>query len=122
MTRFERSIGGLMMVVVLAAMGGGCKTMSKATGTYDVMLSAAPDQVVDAVKQALGDLKINVAGASATKLDGEVNARTAQGDDITIKVNSEGEGVSRMTVKVGTLGDKTISQSIIDNTQKHMPK
>lgn len=122
MTRFNRYIGGLTLVVVLAAMGGGCKTMSKATGTYDVMLSAAPDKVVEAVKLALGDLKITVSGASATKLDGEVSARTAQGDDITIKVKSEGESVSRMTVKVGTLGDKVVSQSIIDNTQKHMAK
>jgi hypothetical protein len=112
----------LSVLTIGAAVGitGGCKTMSKATGTRDVMLGATPDKVVEAVKGAMGELEIKVTGAAATKLDGEVNALTAQGDSITVKVNSEGENVSRMTVKVGTLGDKAISQSIIDATKKRI--
>lgn len=112
-----------MLVLSVAAVGlaaTGCRTMGKATGTYDALMSGTPDKVVDAAKAALAELKINVTSANATKLDGEILAKTAQDKDITIKVKEEGTNVSRMTVKVGSLGDKTISESILDETKKRL--
>lgn len=115
----------LSMGIVLAAIvASGCKSVGratqKATGTYDALLSGTPDKVVEAAKAALGELKIHVDSANATKLDGEILARTAQDKSITIKVTSEGQDVSRMTVKVGTVGDKKISKSILDETKKRL--
>ncbi len=108
------------LLLVLAGCPAGCRTMQKAAGTRDVMLSAAPDKVVEAVKGAFTELKIQHVSSSATKLDGEVVGKSGTDKDITVKVKSEGEKVSRMTVKVGTMGDKVISDSIIAETKKRI--
>ena len=94
--------------------------MKKAMGAKEAYLSNDPDVVVDAVKVAMAELKLEVTSATASKVDGEVRGLTAQGKDISVKVKSDGPNVSKMTVHVGTMGDKSISEAIIDATRKHL--
>jgi L-fucose isomerase-like protein len=94
--------------------------MKKMTGTYEVSLAAEPDHVVAAVEAALKELELGTVTASATKLDGEVSAKTAQDKDVKIKVKRSGEGVSSMSVHVGAFGDETISNAIIAKTKEHL--
>lgn len=109
---------------LIAALGlaflPGCQTIKKVTGTHYAHMSATPDRVVKAAEAALEDLEFKLVSASATKLDGRIKARTAQGKDIIIMVEKEGEDVSKVTVKVGTLGDETISLAILEKTREHL--
>ena len=98
----------------------GCQTTKKATGTRFVHFSAAPDQVVAAAEGALEELGLQKVSSSATKLDGQIEARTAQGKSISIQVKKEGEGVSKFSIKVGALGDATISDAIIEKTEARL--
>jgi hypothetical protein len=100
----------------------GCKTAAKATGTHYARFAAEPDQVVEAAKGALDELELQTLSSSATKLDGQIVAQTAQGKKVTIKVNKEAEGVSKASIKVGTVGDKAISEAIIEKTQERLKK
>jgi hypothetical protein len=100
----------------------GCKTAAKVTGTHYARFAAEPDQVVEAAKGALDELELQTLSSSATKLDGQIIAQTAQGEKVTIKVDREGEGVSGASIKVGVVGDKTISEAIIEKTQERLKK
>jgi outer membrane murein-binding lipoprotein Lpp len=104
----------VMLSVTLLA---GCQTVSKATGTQFAYFSADPDRVARAVDDALDSLELTTISSSATKLDGQIEARTAQGQTVEIKIKKQDSGVSKMSVKVGTLGDKTVSNAIIEGTR-----
>lgn len=108
-------VAGLGLVLL-----SGCQTFKKATGTHYAHMSATPDRVVKAAEAALEELEFKLVSASGTKLDGRIKARTAQGKDIIIMVEKEGDNVSKVTVKVGTLGDETISLAIIEKTKEHL--
>ena len=109
-----------LTTAVVAGLTPGCRTAKKAVGTYEVFMQGRPDQVVSATQAALKELKIEELSADATKVDGEVRARSAQGKNITIKVATESEGVSKFTVRVGKAGDRTISNAIIDKTRENL--
>jgi len=101
-------------------MPSGCQTMKKATGTQYAHFSADPDRVVEAAKAALTELQLETLSATASKLDGRIEAKTAQGKAVTIQVEREAEGVSKAAIKVGTLGDDTIGNAIIEKTNQHL--
>ena len=110
----------LLFTVLGLALLPGCQTIKKVTGTHYAHMSAMPDRVVKAAIAALEELEFKMVSGSGTKLEGRVKARTAQGKDIVIMVEKEGEDVSKVTVKVGTLGDETISQAILEKTKEHL--
>lgn len=99
----------------------GCRTAKRVVGTYEVFLPGNPERVVAAAKDALSELKLTYVSSSATAVDGKLRALTAQNKEITIKVKREEEGVSKFSVRVG-MGDKAISNAIIDETKKRLKK
>lgn len=117
----NRRLKSAALLTVVVLMGGlSCRTMQKATGTQEAFLSAAPDKVVEAAKDAIKGLELTIVSSSASKVDGQITARTAQDKAITVKVLREGDERSRMTVKIGTLGDRAIGEAIISETKKRL--
>jgi len=120
MRNLQRSSVMLILTLWVSMLPLGCQTMKKATGTQYAHFSADPDRVVEAAKAALADLQLEVVSATASKLDGRIEGKTAQGKPITIQVEREAEGVSKASVKVGTLGDDSIGDAIIQKTDEHL--
>ena len=89
-------------------------------GTYSVMLDASPDKVTKAAQRALDDLKFTDVQATLSKVDGHLTAQTAQKDQININVEQGGENISKMSIRVGTTGDETISKQIVEKTKSHL--
>lgn len=114
----KMGVGLLCAVAFLAPLS--CQTVQKATGTRMALMQGTPDRVVQAAETALKELKLTVYTAESSKVDGQIKAETAQGKGITVNVHREGDSHSRMTVKVGHLGDKSISQAIIAETRKRL--
>lgn len=116
------ALGSCLMCLVMAGLGtSGCAATKKTVGvSHEVQLAAEPDAVVNAVKAALTDLKMEMVAGTGTKVDGVVTARTAQGKDVTVKIKSTGDKVSTMTVQVGSMGDSAVSTAIIDGTKKRL--
>jgi len=117
---WNRHLSSLGIVALGLASLAGCQTVKKVTGTHYAHMSATPDRVVEAAEAALQELEFKLVSATGTKLDGRVKARTAQGKDILITVEKEGEDVSKVSVKVGTLGDETISHAILEKTEEKL--
>ncbi len=97
-----------------------CRTVQKVTGTQEAFLQATPDRVVAAAEAALNELELTVVSSHASKVDGRITARTAADKSITVKVKRESDTTSRMTVKIGVVGDKPISEAIISETRKRL--
>lgn len=97
-----------------------CRTMKKATGTQEVFLQASPERVVAAVEAAMKELSLTVLTVESSGVDGLITARTAQDKSVTVKVNRQNDDLSRVTIKVGVIGDKPIGSAIIAKTKKRL--
>ena|ERR1044071_2029692 len=106
------------------SMLGGCQTDSpgvkNVAGTYTAMVDASPDKVAKAAKNAVDDLKLMYVASTATKVDGKVTARTAQNETVTIDIEQAGENVSKVNIRVGTVGDEAVSKQILDRIKHHL--
>ncbi len=110
----------IVALAAAAALLTGCSQAKEATGTYEAYFSANPEQVVAAARDTLEDLKFRSITATATAVDGELIAYTGQDKKVHIKVDGEGATVSKLSVRVGTLGDERISNTIIENTKARL--
>ena len=102
----------------------GCQTDSPGAtntlGSYSTMVSSTPDKVTAAAQKAAGDLKLLDIVSDSTKIDGRVTARNAQGDKVSIDIEQAGDGVSKVTIRVGATGDDAVSKQLVDRINSHL--
>jgi hypothetical protein len=117
------TIGVLSLVAFLFSQSGCSTEQPGATdtlGTYSVNVDSTPDKVTDAANKACQDLKLSDINSNGSKVDGRVVARTAQGDDVTINIEQAGDNVSKVSVRVGSTGDQSISKQLVDRIKSHL--
>jgi hypothetical protein len=115
------------MLLVGLVLAGGCKqtyvtvgndenvSASFNMGKLESVLSKDVDTLMAASEKALTDLKMSVVNKSKDGLVGKVEAYTSDGKDVTVSMTSLSEGVTRLTIVVGsrlTLGDESRSRAI----------
>jgi hypothetical protein len=84
-------------------------------GMLESVLSRDVDTLVAATEKAMAELKMPVVNKGKDKLVGKVEAYTSDGKDVTINMTSLSEGVTRLTIVVGSrwgLGDESRSREI----------
>ncbi len=84
-------------------------------GRLESVLSKDIDTLMVASEKALTDLRMSVVNKSKDMLVGKVEAYTSDGKDVTVSLTSLSEGVTRLTIVVGTrwtLGDESRSRAI----------
>ena len=110
-------------ITVLAALAvclllSGCKTPEanvRQYGTaYRELIAANPPDVIEAAKLVVEDMKLILISSD----DEQVIARTAEDKKVTITVQPEGENVSRVSVRVGTLGSEQTSLLILEKIKQ----
>ncbi len=115
---------GLTALAGLATFAPGCDSaqpgVSNEMGTYVARIKGEPDKVTAAAKAALDDLQFKFVMATNSKVDGYLTAKTAQNDDVVVKINSAGADLSKVEVKVGAFGDEGISLRIISGIQSKL--
>lgn len=121
-TRIVASALSIALLAGAVAFSNGCSTtataggttVTESAGTYETIYNAGTIEVVDAAKTVLEDMNIPITSSAATAVDGEVVARTASDDRISISVKSVTEKSTRLKIRVGTFGDKAVSFNILD--------
>ena len=126
----------LKQLVILAAVIGvlacsqiGCanaksvgeEKSSPFQGTQTIM-TGDPVAVTSAAKSVVEDLQLTVVSSGASGLDGKVVARTANNRKLTVDVKTAGESLSRVTVRAGGFGDKTIQKQVLDRIKAKLPE
>lgn len=92
--------------------GGAADGVSYAGGNTEGVVQAGPEQVIEATRAAMGELGIHVTQIRAGDEQTQLRGRTASNETVRITVAPEGEGASRLWVRVGTLGDQAVSRQI----------
>jgi hypothetical protein len=111
---------GLSGCLAVAA-GAGAAGAVYVMGSLDSTVPGTPETVVDATEGALKDTDIHVLSKDATGIDGSVVGRTALDTKVEITVKRQDEKTSKISIRVGTFGDKELSQQIYDKIKAKLP-
>lgn len=108
----------MLCLGVLAIVATGCKTtqpgVTQSWGQLETLVEANPQQVTQAAAQTLQELDLIVISSQATRLSGEVIARTPDDKKITVTVKPRPNGLSELNVSTGYWGNTGSSQRIIN--------
>jgi hypothetical protein len=77
--------------------------------------------VHEAVLAGLKDLQLPVKSDSMDKLTAETKSELADKRDVWINLQTETEGVTRISIRVGLAGDEPQSLAILNAIKKHLP-
>jgi hypothetical protein len=113
-------LGASVGLVSLAACETETPGATETLGVYSTSVDGTPDKVTAAAQKAAADLNLTEIVGNGTKVDGKVTAKDAQGDVVTIDIEQAGDGVSKVTIHVGTTGDEAISKQLIDRIKNHL--
>lgn len=109
---------GCAAILVGAAAGGAGVVWYK--GKLEQTLSATVPQVHAAVKAGLSDLNIRIKEERHDNLISKVRGELADGTKVWIDAASASASTTTITVRVGYMGDKTLSLRILDSIKKHL--
>lgn len=108
---------GCAAVVVGAGVGTGVAWYK---GKLEETVSASVPRVHQAVKAGLRDLNITITEDRHDTLTAEVRGELADGKRVSIDAKSVGTSTTKLSIRVGTFGDKDFSLRIRDAIKKHL--
>ena len=108
--------GGCALLVVGAAAGAG--GMAYVRGALEARVNAQPPAVAQATENAFKSLGIVKISGAASALDAEILGRTATDKKVKVVVKGEGAGTSKLTIRIGTFGDETMSRAVFDKIEE----
>jgi len=109
---------GCAALIVGAGAGGAGVVYVK--GKLQETISASVPQVHKATIAGLKDLKINITEERSDNLTSEVRGTLADGKKVWVDADSINSSSTKLTIRVGYLGDKTFSLRIRDAIKKHL--
>ena len=117
-------IGSMMLLqgCIVAAVGLGAGTIAYVRGDLQAVESASIDEVYEATLKALKELELLPTRKTKDALGAEITTYDAQDKKVTIKLKSEAEGTTKLSIRIGVFGSETksrlIYQKIHDNLSK----
>ena len=111
---------GCAAVLVGAGAAAGGAGVIWYKGKLEETIPASVPRVHQAVKAGLSDLKIHITEDRSDNLTVEVNGILADGKKVWIDAVSTSPTTTKLTIRVGYLGDKALSLRIRDAIKKHL--
>jgi hypothetical protein len=106
---------------LVAAAGAGAAGTAYVMGSLDGTLPASPEQVVQASESVLKEKEMHMVSSEATGVDGKVVARTALDTKVDITIKRQDEKNSKISIRVGTFGDRGLSTEILEKIRAKLP-
>lgn len=133
MTRHRARAGAAAVLCALVA-AGGCSPLATiyqrrdpTTGVGFLLgelradLQAGPAHVAAATKSAFHALGIRERFSDVSGLDAELTGRTARGSKVRVVIRPASPGRSSLHIRVGALGDRAMSTSLLETIQALLP-
>ncbi|MCK5272721.1 MAG: DUF3568 family protein [Sedimentisphaerales bacterium] len=109
--------------VVVAAGAAAAGTVAYVRGDLESIMEEDITAIYESSKQALRDLEIEIVGTDKDLLSAVVNGKGAEDKKIVIKMKRIEQGrLVKLTIRIGTFGDKTLSQIIYNKIHKNLEK
>lgn len=105
------------LAVVAGAAGG---TVAYVKGALQVNLDGTIEQVDKASIDAVKELKFVLVSNRVDAISGEVVARTAKDVKVQILLKKLTEKTTQVDIRIGTFGDRVVSQQILDEIRKNL--
>ena len=106
---------------MLAAVGAGAAgTVAYIRGDLETVESADIEAVYKAVLKAMDELELAIVQKSKDAMSAKVTARDAQDKKVTVKLAATAEGMTKVSIRVGTFGSETKSRLIYDQIKKEL--
>jgi hypothetical protein len=84
------------------------------------VLAASMPEVTNATTETLEDLELVAIDSNVDRLKGKITARMAVGTKVNINLEAMGSDNTMVKIRVGTMGDKSISMQILRNIEKRL--
>ncbi len=116
---FTIAASGCAALLLGGAAGAGSVVYVKGQLKEDI--AANVTAVHGAPISALKNLNLPVVEDSYDKLSAKIRSRFANGDDVWIDIESVTTQSSRISIRVGILGDQSKSRQILDGIHRYLP-
>jgi|GEM_PF-5569190 len=105
---------------------GGCSSSPPPqTGSFNAVtreleatIDAPLDRAFAAAEKAVKAMKFATTSARSDVLQGVVRARMADATSVDIDLRKVTDGTTLVSIKVGTLGDASVSRTVLDELKK----
>lgn len=118
-----------LAAVLFAPLAGCISTSNPKTGEYTYLTgnlvsyeSATLEKAWAATQEAIKQLEFTVKSTAKDALDARLEAKQADGTDVSVKLSKASESVTEVSVRVGLLGDQERSRLIMDKIKANLPK
>lgn len=108
--------------IVLAAGAGAAGTVAYVKGDFEAELQHNIDETYAATQKATEELKLHVITGDGGKdaLSATIVARDAADKRVTIKLKTVTDDITKLSIRVGTFGDKTKQRLIYDKIRDNL--
>ena len=113
-------LAGCAALLVGGAAGAGSVVYIK--GRLNEDMNASASKVHDASISALRELNLPIIEDKHDNLSAKIKSRFADGSDVWIEIQSLAAESSKITIRVGLLGDEYKSRQILDGIHKYLPE
>jgi hypothetical protein len=110
---------GCALFVVGAAAGAGAAGYAYVNGEMKSTESVPLDQAWSATLAAAKDLEFPIISQSKDAAEAQLTVRNASDDKIVINLKAVSDKATEFRIRVGTFGDKTLSDHILDKIRQH---
>lgn len=113
-----------LAMLTCAVFVAGCSTgepgVRNSFGTLRTQVNADPPRVTRAAEAVLNDLDLVRVSSASTEVDGEVVGYTASDKKVSVSIDQEEEGRSKLKVRVGAFGDEDLGLAVINRIEKQL--
>jgi type IV secretory pathway TrbL component len=106
-------------LLVVGGLAAGAGAAVYVNGGLKDTEAVAYDNACNATLAALKDLGCTVTDEQNNSLNASVNASAADGKKIQVTLEKESGTVTQIQIRVGTFGDQSRSQQILDKIKSH---
>ena len=112
--------GGCTVALVALGVGAGAGTAMYVAGDLEAAASEDIETVYGATIEALEQLEVKVSSKVRDALSAQIVARDASDKKVTIKLTSTAEGLTKLSIRIGTFGNETKSRLIYEQIRKNL--
>lgn len=113
-------LSGCALFLVGAGVAAGAGTLAYMNGELKAAEEVSMESGWRGAMRAMDDLEFKIAKSQKDALAGIIIATRADGTRITIKVKKQSEQITEFRVRVGTLGDESLSRLIYERIKKRL--
>jgi len=107
-------------VAFLAGGAAGAGAISYLRGELQSTIGHDINRTWRATESAVAQLQFQVTEASADQTTGKLLAKNAAGTDVTIRLKRETENMTEVKIRVGVMGDRQMSEQILDQIKANL--